>query len=88
MLDAYQCELSYAIPFAIAYKINFPATGNKQHLCKFKKKIITLQKISCKLSAGVCIFACVWRRRYWDVGIVLVFSHVPLQSKSKGENMI
>ena len=58
MLDAYQCELSYAIPFAIAYKINFPATGNKQHLCKLKK-VITLQKISYKLSAGVCMFACV-----------------------------
>ena len=87
MLDAYQCELSYAIPFAIAYKINFPATCNKQRLCKLKK-VITLQKSSCKLSAGVCMFACVWRRRYWDVGIALVFSHVPLQSKRKGDNMI
>ena len=56
MLDAYQCELSYAIPFAIAYKINFPATGNKQHLCKFKKKSSLCKKFHISwVEAYVCL---------------------------------
>ena len=36
MLVAYQSEISYAILFAIAYKLNFSAICNNQHLCKLK----------------------------------------------------